>query len=91
MKQLILPALLLASPLLAACEPETPRTVMVTAEGWASAAPSQARIEMRISAEGETQLEATQQLQSLYEALGSQLARMEGTETVEIKSVSLDL
>ena len=91
MKQLILPALLLACPLLAACEPETPRTVTVTAEGWASADPSQARIEMRISAEGETQLEATQQLQSLYEALGSQLGRLEGTEAFEMESVSLDL
>ncbi|WP_292983849.1 SIMPL domain-containing protein [Oceanicaulis sp. UBA6590] len=91
MKRLILPALLLASPLLAACEPETPRTVTVTAEGWAVEPAHYAVVEVHLGARAETQAEALEQAQALFTTLNSQLPRLEGMESFALSTQELDI
>ena len=91
MKQLILPALLLVSPLLAACEPETPRTVTVRAEGWAVEPAHYAVVEVYIGARAETQAEALEQAQALFTTLNSQLPRLEGMESFALSTQDLDI
>lgn len=91
MKQLILPALLLASPLLAACEPETPRTVTVTAEGWAVEPAHYGVVELHIGSRAETQAEALEQAQALFTTLNSQLPRLEGMESFALSTQDLDI
>ena len=91
MKQLILPALMLACPLLAACEPETPRTVTVTAEGWAIEPAHYAVVELHIDARAETQAEALEQAQALFTTLEEQLPRLEGLESFDLRTRDLDI
>lgn len=91
MKQLILPALLLASPLLAACEPETPRTLTVTAEGWAVEPAHYAVMELSIAARAETRAEALEQAQALFTTLEEQLPQLEGLESFDLRTQDLDI
>lgn len=91
MKQLILPALLLASPLLAACEPEAPRTVTVTAEGWAVEPAQYAVVEFHIGARAGTQAEALEQAQALFTTLNSELPQLEGMESFILSTQDLDI
>ncbi|MBL4539859.1 MAG: SIMPL domain-containing protein [Oceanicaulis sp.] len=91
MKQLILPALMLASPLLAACEPETPRTVTVTAEGWAVEPAHYAVVELYIGARAETRAGALEQAQALFTTLEEQLPQLDGLESFDLRTQELDI
>ena len=91
MKQLILPALLLASPLLTACEPETPRTVTVQAEGSAVSQATHAIVRLDAGARGETPDGALEGLQTLYTSLRQTLPQLEGLDSIEFQTLRLEL
>lgn len=91
MKNLSLAATCLLAFGIVGCQAEAPQTITVEAVGRSSTPATHAVIDLEISARRESRAEALVDIESIYQRLDDRLPQMEGLETYQVHTTSLDL